>query len=94
MQNPDHQNAGIFVSYSITIITVLHVEKLAKGMNFVSQMKRHAISANFTEEQQIKINLTSNFNNKVGLLSVHAGDYEISKRGYKIYAKSLRGGGS
>ena len=49
-------NAGIFVSYSILIITVLRAGKLAKGMTLVSQNETPCnICANFTEEQQIKI---------------------------------------
>ena len=44
-----------FVSYSILTITALHAGNLAKGMTPASQINLHAIYANFTEEQQIKI---------------------------------------
>ena len=55
MQSPDYQNAGIFVSLSIPIITVLRAEKLAKGMTCVTNETPCNICANFTEEQHIKI---------------------------------------
>ena len=55
MQSPDHLNAGIFVSYSTPTITALQAGNLAKGMTPASQISLHATSANFTEEQQIKI---------------------------------------
>ena len=56
VQSPDHQNSGIFVSYSMPMITVLRVEKLSNGMTLMLQIKCHGIfCANFTEEQQLKI---------------------------------------
>ena len=56
MLTPDHLNAGIFVSYSIPIITVLRAGNLAKKDDpYVTNESPCSICANFTEEQQIKI---------------------------------------
>ena len=55
MQSPDQLNAGTFVSFSIPTIIALHAGNLAKEITPASQINLHAISAIFSEQQQIKI---------------------------------------
>ena len=77
MQSPDHQNAGMFVFYSIPKTTVKEATK--KDDICVTNEMPSNICANFTEEQQI---LTRGSLTKKGNVFAQQKN-KASRKGYK-----------